>query len=106
MKIFISQPMNGKTDTEIKTERLAAIEKIEEVYGNDVEIVDSIITDAPDGAKPLWYLGKSLQMLSEADGVYFMKGYESARGCIIEWEACHGYDIPVIGIGDYLIKTK
>ena len=87
--------MKGKTETEIKTERLTAIEKIEEMFGNNVEIIDSIIPGAPEGAKPLWYLGKSLQMLSDADAAYFMFGWNNARGCRIEFDACREYGIPI-----------
>ena len=31
IKVFISQPMKGKTDEEIKSERAATIEKIKEI---------------------------------------------------------------------------
>ena len=35
MRIFISQPMKGKTDSEIKQERERIIEKVREEYGED-----------------------------------------------------------------------
>lgn len=37
--------------------------------------------------KPLWFIGKSIELLSSADLVYFSKGWENARGCRIE-HAC------------------
>ena len=31
-----------------------------------------------------WYLAKSIEAMSEVDGVIFMKGWEDARGCVAE----------------------
>ena len=86
-KLFISQPMRGKTDEEIKEERAKAIEKASEL----VEVIDSFFEKAPAGAKPLWFLGKSLELLSDADVVYFAPGWEDARGCIIEHDCAIAY---------------
>ena len=72
MKVFISQPMVDKTDEVIKEERVRAIKKIKEQYPNeDIEIVDSFFEGAPHDAKPLWFLGKSIQLLSTANLAYF-----------------------------------
>ena len=88
-KLFISQPMRGKTDEEIKEERAKAIEKASELVGEPVEVIDSFFEKAPAGAKPLWFLGKSLELL--ADVVYFAPGWEDARGCIIEHDCAIAY---------------
>ena len=40
-KLFISQPMRGKTDEEILKEREKAIEKAKSILADDVEIIDS-----------------------------------------------------------------
>lgn len=45
---------------------------------------------------PLWFLAKSLQKMSECDLVYFCKGWETARGCIIEHEAARQYGLDVL----------
>lgn len=95
-KLFISQPMNGKTDEEIKAVREKAVRSAEEKIGEDVEVIDSFFENAPHDAKPLWFLGKSLQLLSGADIAYFAKGWESARGCKIENTCAIEYGIQVI----------
>lgn len=82
-KVFISQPMNGKTNEEIKAERDILIAKAKERY-DDVEVIDSFFENAPHDASPLWFLAKSLELLSSADVVYFAKDWENARGCKIE----------------------
>ena len=98
MKLFISQPMNGKTKEVIKKEREEAISKIKSILGeSDIEVIDSFIEDAPENANGLWYLGKSIELLSEADVAYFVSGWDSTRGCIIEHKCCEEYGVKIIG---------
>lgn len=94
-KLFISQPMNGKSDKEILDERNKIIDIANKYFG-EVEVIDSFIKDAPANANGLWYLSKSLEFLSEADLVYFAPGWEEARGCKIEHECAIEYDVKII----------
>lgn len=95
-KLFISQPMRGKTDEEILAERKKAIESAERNLGEPIEVIDSFFQNAPADARPLWFLGKSLELLSTADIAYFAKGWEDARGCRIENQCAIEYGIEVI----------
>ena len=95
-KLFISQPMRGKSDEEILAERKKAIELAQEMIGEPVEVIDSFFQNAPADARPLWFLGKSLELLSTADIAYFAKGWEDARGCRIENQCAIEYGIEVI----------
>lgn len=97
IKVFISQPMNGKSNEEIEKERERAIEDIKEEFDtDDVEILDSYFKDAPHEAKPLWFLGSALRILSSADVAYFCSGWDQARGCKIEHECAVQYGIKVM----------
>lgn len=93
MKIFISQPMKDLSEEEIRHNRMKAVKKIKSLYGDDVEIIDSYIDDE---GTPLWCLGKSIELLSTADVAYFLKGWNTARGCRIEYMCADNY-----GIGAY-----
>lgn len=95
-KLFISQPMKGKSDEEILKERENAIKSAEKLLGEPVEIIDSFFQSAPADARPLWFLGKSLELLSTADIAYFAKGWEKARGCKIENTCAIEYGITVL----------
>ena len=95
-RLFISQPMRGKTNEEILATRKAAVESAERNIGEKVEVLDSFFQDAPVDAKPLWYLAKSLELLSTADVAYFAKDWEQYRGCRIENECAIEYGIDVI----------
>ena len=65
-------------------------------YLNAVQkMLDSYFEDHEDHL-PLWYLGKSLQLLAEADVAYFAKDWEQYRGCRIENECAIEYGINVI----------
>lgn len=95
-RIFISQPMKGLSDEQIKKERQIIVDSIVAEYGRDIEIIDSYFEGAPADAKPLWFLGKSLELLSTADMVFFAKGWEYARGCRIEHITAEEYGIEII----------
>ena len=96
-KLFISQPMKGKSDADILAERKKAIKSAEEeLLREPVEVIDSFFQEAPVDAKPLWFLGKSLELLAGADIAYFAKGWQDARGCKIENTCAIEYGIPVI----------
>lgn len=73
-----------------------AIKSAEEKIGEPVEVIDSFFQEAPVDAKPLWFLGKSLELLAGADIAYFAKGWQEARGCKIENTCAIEYGIPVI----------
>ena len=94
MKVFISQPMRDKTDEQIKAERNKAIEAIKATYScEDIEVLDSFFEGAPHDAKPLWFLGKSFEVLSNADLAYFIGDWKDYRGWCMEYKACKEYDI-------------
>ena len=90
-KLFISQPMQGKSIEEIFAEREEAAKKATSLVKRDMEVIDSYIQDAPEGAKPLWFLGKSLELMADADVVYFAEGWQKARGCQLEYECARAY---------------
>ena len=103
-KVFISQPMRGKTDEEILAERDEAIEKVKQIYdGEEIEIIDSFFKEAPADATPLWYLGDSIVLLSKADVRYFCNGWENARGCIIEYMCAMQYGIDIVLYNEVLL---
>lgn len=99
-KLFISQPMRGKSDDEILAVREQAIMSAENLLGEPVEVIESFFQDRkePDDVKRsgVYWLGKSLELLSTADVVYFAKDWEEARGCKIENTCAIEYGITVI----------
>ena len=99
VKIFISQPMKDKTNQEIEQERKEIIEKIRKHFEKiEVKVIDSFFKDASHDAKPLWFLGKSLELLSNANVIVLGKGWENSRGCKIEHECAVQYGILIIYI--------
>ena len=92
-KLFISQPMKGKTEEEIRKERENAVISAKEILKEEVAVIDSYIAEDPpkNADMALWCLGRSLVMMSEADIVCFAKGWAEARGCKIEHECAVQY---------------
>ena len=88
MKIFISQPMRGKSSERIKWEREKLVKELQE-QGHHV--LDTVFEDFDENASPIAYLAKSIEFLDKADAVVFMKGWQEARGCRIEYEVAKNY---------------
>lgn len=101
VKVFVSQPMNGKTDEEIQTERRKILAAMTAEF-NEIEEVQSYFDDFNDPSKnenikhkPVAYLGASISKLAEADVAVFASGWESARGCKIEHTIATAYGINI-----------
>lgn len=91
-KVFISCPMLGRSEGEIIDEMNYAKINIEKQI-DDPEYLDSRITELPPRTKSeaLWYMGKGLQLMADADVVYFCNGWQHARGCLLEHQAALAY---------------
>lgn len=102
-KLFISCPMRGRTNEAIAEshERMKRI--AEAVFNEELEIIDSIVSETPpkDHKEAMWYLGKSIEKLAEAD--YFIGiGYSDYfKGCCIEDSIANKYGIPVFEVPLY-----
>ena len=102
VRLFVSQPMRGKTDEEIERERAELIETAKVMYEGrgTVEVIDSFFKgglNIPDGTQaPLYHLGKSLELLATADAAIFGEGWEEARGCRIEHACADEYGITML----------
>lgn len=95
-KLFISLPMAGKSEEEIRNKMAEYKENAEYLMGEELELIDTLIVDAPpEDIKDvgIWYLGRSITMMADADVVYFGRGWRSARGCVVEYEAAYRYKI-------------
>lgn len=94
-KLFISQPMRGKTDEQIQMERGRLHSIAEDVYWGELEVIDSFFRHSRSGNR-VKDLGRSIEKLSGADVAIFGAGWEDFDGCCIEHEVCRRYCIPMI----------
>jgi len=103
MKAMISQPMAGLTDEQIVEARNRAIKSLE---SKGFEVINTLFTDEWYSKHkmeergvvqiPLCFLAKSLENMSLCHAVYFVKGWENARGCKIEHEVASKYCVQII----------
>ena len=95
-KLFASVPMRGRTEEEIR-ESFAKMKRIAEAYeGEELELIDTwIAEDPPEGVREnaVWYLGKSLELLSTADVYIGVGTYGYVPGCCVEEEVAQLYKI-------------
>jgi Asp-tRNA(Asn)/Glu-tRNA(Gln) amidotransferase A subunit family amidase len=95
MRIMISQPMNGLTREQIERARAETVRKLE---AEGHEIVDSFVEVPGDAGinAGLYCLGKSFQIMAGCDAVYFMPGWDKARGCSMEFHAAMKYGVKTL----------
>lgn len=94
-KVFISQPMNGRSDEEILKERMEIFEKYEKTFG-DAELIDSFIKTHEEISKGrIYMLGTSIALMHDADVVIFAPKYLTAKGCKIEHMVAKEYKMKV-----------
>lgn len=96
MKVMISQPMSGIPDAEVRRIQSELKEKFGKYH---IEVVDSFLTEEVEQSNHpgVFYLGRTLtNFMHNVDAVYFVKGWQSARGCRIEREICKEYGIMIL----------
>lgn len=102
-RVFISQPMHGRSLGRIFDERAAAIDEVTDLLNRkgiyDIVFLDNInrmdenvkveISNCRVGRVAM--LAGSIAILSTADYIYFAKGWNKANGCLVEYEITKNY---------------
>ena len=95
IKIFVSQPMRGIPEEEIRTIRQIYMRRILPDIAkdflcsiDDFEVIDSILEQ---NGTPIELLARSLVMMQDADIAVFLPGWRRSRGCKIEYEVATRY---------------
>lgn len=104
MNVFISQPMVGLTNDELKKYRSKVLDMIQRRYPTEKIrfITNPLIANSPhDDSLIVWYLGKSLECIASANLVFFSKDWESDCICSLEHAICRYYNIPIICEDEY-----
>lgn len=112
-RVMIAQKMNGIPEEEVMAKRQEIIDYLnghindyirayaecedEDEYEEiELEFVDNYHHPAPEkelNHERLWYLGQSIQNMSDVDIVIFADGYQEAKGCLIEKHICELYGV-------------
>nr|DAT88590.1 MAG TPA: Blasticidin M [Bacteriophage sp.] len=102
-KLFVSVPMKGRTEEEIKAS-IQKMKQIAEIYeGEELELIDSYIEDNPPKGnnEAIFYLGESIKKLAQADVFIGICQFHDWNGCEIERSVALRY-----GIKTYEIPAK
>ena len=90
--IFISLPMNGRDKKEIQ-------EEMNNIYLDlnipNSKYIDSVF-DLWENKDPMYYLWKSIKLMSSADYVCFWKWWHLSRWCNIEYQIAKAYGKDII----------
>lgn len=96
-KLFISVPMKGRTEENIRKTYDKLHKLAETAFGEELEVIQTYIEDRPPKTnhEAVWYLGESIKKLSEADYFIGFHLYGSPwKGCEVERKVAKNYDIP------------
>lgn len=112
LKLFISQPMHGLNDGEIRHQRKLLYELICIILSHDINLVEKDlklinqfdIKDPPNFEKNhphirsqrIYRLGRSIRLMADANIVVFYGDWQSSKGCIVERAVCDEYHIPYL----------
>lgn len=99
-KLFVSVPMKGRTEEEIKAS-IQKMKNIAEIYeGEELELIDSYIEDNPpkNSKEAIWYLSESIKKLAQADVFIGIRESFDWNGCQIERETAEKYGIKAYAI--------
>lgn len=94
-KLYISCPMKGRTEENIRKSMKQMHQIAEVVFDQELEVIPTYIEDDPpeNTKQEIWYIGKSIQLLSEAD-FFIGVGYSDFfTGCMIENDVARRYGI-------------
>lgn len=94
--IMISQPMNGLTKEQIVANREHTINILNDegwVVLDTIVDIDELKGHKHDAVR---CLAESIKFMSNVDAIYFLKGWENARGCKIEHEIAKQYGVNII----------
>jgi hypothetical protein len=123
LKVFVSQPMNGKSHDDILAERTRYVKMLADMLGiprDRIDVVNPIARGIAnddkrfsklgyDLANPprVWWLGQAIQEMAAADIFVFGEGYMEAKGCVIERHVQSIYfeDAPVLNLCKYNTLT-
>lgn len=101
MKVFISTPMHGKTQEQIRAYRQKQINVLKAMYPEEeIEVIDSVVTDTPPQSanESIWYLGKSISLMSGADTLASPYHSTWCNGCRIERNVASSYGLKIIDL--------
>lgn len=95
-KLFISCPMKGRTEENIRKSLYKMHKIAEAVFEQELEVIPTYTEDnPPENAKQaIWHLGKSIQRMAEADCFVGPLYASDFNGCTVEKLAARLYGIP------------
>ena len=97
---FISVPMKNRLKAEIEYDITVMKAKVIERF-DDVEFINTIVEDKPPyetNNQDIWYLGKSIELLSQCDILVCKKNVDDYNGCFIEKEIAKRYGLKIIEV--------
>lgn len=100
-KLFISCPMKGRTEENIRKSMEKMHKMAEIIFDQELEVIPTYIDDNPpeNSQQGVWYLGKSIQLLADADYFIGVSHSDFYKGCMVERDVARRYGITSFHVG-------
>ena len=112
-KVFIACPMHGKSIRYIDLVRKQVSLAVSLLYDEKIEILDQVhiaetadIVAMEERKLRTYRLGRSIQILGQADLAIFADEYATANGCRVEKFICKTYQIPYKMYSEIIANLK
>lgn len=102
MRVYISGPMTGRPDNNIDEFNEAEDLLLKAGYW----VLNPTSNGLSDSASYEDHMRADLRMLSVADALAFLPGWEKSRGARLEIEVAHVLNIPTRPVSDYVMGTS
>lgn len=95
MKVFLSLPMHGLMDKEIKEELAKMRKAVKSIYSTvkTIEFATNFYFTPDKDVQHVrpYCLGEAIKAMADCNLVVFHPNYRQANGCYIEYEVCSRY---------------
>jgi hypothetical protein len=100
MKLYIATPINARKEQGFRNKFKAAKQRVKQlkaIIGSDYrfygfELVSSFDVNNSDSLSEAVAMGKCIQAVIECDAIYLDHGWQSSKGCNLEYRAAKIYD--------------
>ena len=106
MTLYIATPINARPEETFGEKFRGARERVQELkvrlqaderFRTFDDMTSGVDVCPLGGFTEAKAMGRCIQAVLESDAVYMDDGYETSKGCLLEYDTCRRYKIPVYG---------
>lgn len=93
MKVYLSIPISGRNITEARKQANSIKSNL---MSQGHEVVTPFDIHPKQDKTLAHYMGKDIEALLECEAIYLAPGWQSSKGCCVEYHVAKTYDIEIL----------